>query len=334
MTPFTARIHPSFRTGFVVWLMSRLFIWTAGLSIQGNALQESWSDSGPVLWSLLVRSLEGTPAGLETVYWLIGLQEIAIFGTCILVYRIVRVDQLPQTAERATWIWGFNPLIIWMFPLSNIAFGLLFCALGLYLVSRTYSKLGSLVFGLSMGFVPELLLVWPGVLWLTFANDKSDIFSRWLCVILPLGAFCATVGAAVYFAGDYGISLRTLDQGTGWRNFSLDWLEKLASGDRTIWSQLDSLPVIADVLLGVGLIWTWLVAIRRRNYLRAGSLAGVLPCLVWPFLFDSLISTSYILLAGFPIFVLLGRGTGNRSVERLWYMATAIVLLVSLSVGL
>lgn len=325
MHPLVARIHPSYRTAVVSWFFARAIAWMAHASTGVLALPLLFSPEygrGAPLWAgwvRLGRRLDAYPvlesANLGTLV-MIGAGELALLGGAVAVYRFARTDELPQTAERATWLWALCPAMALTAPISSWAFAACGVAAGLAALESRRWFAATLALVLAIGFRAEAMLVWPGFVWTAYRayRPKKDAgLGPWLATFAPLGAFTGVVGSAIVLAGDYGVSLRGLHPGSEWRT-DLAW---------------DGLATEAPVLILAAAAAVGLFLLLRATVRDTGrGLAAAGPLLVWPLLHQPSIRASGALLLAVPAFVVLARNMDDRSFERPAMVAFAVGLLL------
>ena len=325
MHPLVARIHPSYRTAIISWFFARAICWMAHASTGMLALPLLYSPAyarGAPLWAGWVRACRSLEeyalwdlGGAGTVAMVVA-GELALLVAATAVYRFARRQELPQTSERATWLWMLTPAMALTAPVSSWTFAAAGVAVGLAAVRSNAFYLGALALGVAVGFRVEAILVWPGFVWTAYrayrpAKDSS--FGAWLTFFAPLSAFTAVVGAAALFAGTWGMSIRGLHPATEWRT---DF----------VWRGLGAeAPVLILATIAV-LVVVLLVRSAPRNAGRA--LVAAAPPLVWPLLHEPVFEASGTLLFAVPAFVVLSRNMDDRSFERPAMVASAVALLL------
>jgi hypothetical protein len=303
MHPLVARIHPSYRTAFVAWFVTRSLLWmTAAAS--GHAFLPALEavDGGAPAWGLLVHAL-GALGGHGPMV-LAALAEIALLAAAVGVYRFVRRDQLPQTADRATWLWAACPAMVWTLPATDWAFAVALSAIALGALSASRHIGACIALAVAVAFKPEAILLWPGVAvlgWKNYQPAKQHPATPWLTTLGPPAAFSAVVLAAMTMAGRFGVSLRTLHSGSQWRE-SLVW--------QGVSAHVPDFFLLAAALAGVCLVVTYVKQVPKAWPLMA------LPCLAWPFLLEPPTAAVATLLLGVPLFGYLGRVTNDPTLER------------------
>jgi hypothetical protein len=307
MHPLVARIHPSYRTAFVAWFVTRSLLWmTAAAS--GHAFLSEISaslenfDGGAPAWGLLVHVLSAL--GDHGPMVLAALGEVALLAATVGVYRFVRRDQLPQTADRATWLWAACPAMVFTLPAADWTFAIALSAVALAALSSSRHIAASVILAGAMAFKPEVMLLWPGFAllgWKNYQPAKQHPASPWVTTLGPPAAFSAVVLGAMSMAGRFGVSLRTLPSGSQWRE-GLAW-------------QGFSAHVPDFFLLSAAVVGVCLIVTNVKQVPKAWALMAV-PCLAWPFLLEPPTAAVATLLLSVPLFGYLARATNDPSLER------------------
>ncbi len=303
MHPLVARIHPSYRTALLAWFVTRALLWMAMVASGHSPLPALAAfHGGAPGWSLLVHA-----AGLLGSYGpmaLAALAELALLAGTIAVYRFVRRDQLPQAADRATWLWAACPAMVWTLPAADWTFAIALVAVALAALSASRHIPAIIALIAAMTFKPEAMLVWPGLAlmgWKTYQAGKQHAISPWLTTLGPPAAFSALVVVAMDFAGSFGVSLRTLQSGSEWRHgFAWQGLAHHAP------------DFLLLAVLAAGL---WMAVAFVKQVPRAWPLVA-LPCLAWPLLQEPPTAAVAALLFAVPFFGWLARATDDPTMER------------------
>lgn len=313
MHPLVARIHPSYRTALTAWLFSRALCWGMSLRAGWGALPllhaPSYTGGTPLwaAWVQLCRGLEQYESwfGMGAGTWLaVAGGELALLGAAIGVYRFVRREDLPQTAERATWLWALAPAMAVTVPVSSWNFALLGVAVGLAALRSRHFWWASVAVALAVGFRAEAILVWPGFAWLavgSYRPGKDPASGLWAATFGPLAAFTATVGSAMLMAGRWGVSIRSIHPAASWRS---DWAW-------TGW--VAEAPLLAVAVLGAVVLVLLLRSARRD---RGRALLASVPVLAWPLLHDPVVPATGALLLAVPAYAVLARYLEDASLER------------------
>jgi hypothetical protein len=307
MHPLVARIHPSYRTAIVAWFVTRALLWMTAAASGHAFLPEILPaldsfDGGAPAWGLLVHALAAVGDRGPLVMAVLG--EVALLAATVSVYRFVRRDQLPQTADRATWLWAACPAMVWTLPATDWTLAVALGAIALGALSASRHIAAAIALGVAMSFKPEAILLWPGVAvlgWKNYQAGKQHPASPWVTTLGPPAAFSAVVLTAMSMAGRFGVSLRTLPSGSQWRE-SLAW--------QGFSAHLPDLFLLAAALAGVCLVVTYVKQVPKYWPLIA------LPCLAWPLLHQPPTAAVAALLFGVPLFGYLGRATEDPALER------------------
>jgi hypothetical protein len=325
MHPLVARIHPSYRTAFVSWFFARAICWMAYASNEMLAVPLLYAPDyarGAPLWAgwvRLCRALEGQ-AGIGSLdlgtLVMVGTGELALLVAAVAVYRFARRDELPQTAERATWLWILCPLMALATPVTSWVYAVCGVAVALAALGGQAYLLAAGALAVAIGFRVEAMLVWPGFAWMAYRAyrpGKDSPFGPWAAIFGPLGAFTATIGSAIVLAGDWGVSLRGLHPGSRWRR-------------EIVWD-----GVVAEaplLLLGTAVVVGIVLVVRAVGRDAGRSLLTAGPALAWPLLHEPSLQAAGALLFAIPAFVVLARQLDDRSFERPTMVAFTVGLLL------
>jgi len=313
MHPLVARIHPSYRTAIVSWFFARAICWLAHAHTGVLALPLLFSPTegrGAPLWAGWVRvcrQLEHHTV-FETLdlgtLVMVGAGELALLAGAVAIYQFARTDELPQTAERATWLWALSPAMALTAPISSWAFAACGVAAALAALESRRWFAATFALAIAIGFRAEAMLIWPGFVWTAYRAyrpEKDNGLGPWLATFGPLASFTGVVGTAMLLAGDYGISLRGLHPDSHWRT-ELVW-DGLAA-------ETPAVILAAGAAVGLFLLLRATVRDAGRGLVAAG------PLLVWPLLHQPSVAASGALLLAVPAFVVLARNIDDRSFER------------------
>ena len=314
MHPLIARIHPSFRTALVAWFVTRTLLWLVAGASGALPVADLWAAGfveGAPGWSALAhlgQAIDQTLAGWRGVgagaWALAALGELAVLASCVAVYRFVRREQLPQTADRATWLWAACPAMIFSLPAGEWTFAIAGVAVSLAALSASRHFAATAAIVAAMAFKPEAFLLWPGLAIMGFKNyqpGKQHEASPWLTALGPPAAFTGLVLLAMTLAGRFGISIRTLQSGTRWRE-SLAW-----QGFETHFAEI--------VLAGALLAGILLVVGQFKRSPKSWPLMSA-PLLVWPFLHEPPTAAAAAVLFAVPFFAQLARALDDPNLER------------------
>lgn len=240
---------------------------------------------------------------------LAGLGEVGLLIGCVAVYRFVRRDQLPQTAESATWLWAAAPAMVYTLPAGDWTFAVVLAAVALMALGESRHILAGLALGAAVWFRPEAIVLWPGVAflgWKYYQPAKQHSMSIWVATLGPLVAFIGMVVTAIGLAGRYGVSVRTLQMGSRWRHH-FDWQTPLMQG---IAAHSVELFVLAGVGVGVVMMVGYLRQVPKSWPLLT------LPCLVCPLVYQPPTAAIAMMLFALPFYGYLGRVAAEPVAER------------------
>ncbi len=207
MHPLVARIHPSYRTAFMAFLVARAALWL-GLNASGK-LTWTLSAGGTPLYSAIV-------AAIADPYILAALTEAGLFAAVVAVHRFARRDGMPQTADRAAWLWVASPAMIFAVPGSDFALAYAFGAFAIGCILRPVWS--TLALSAAVALRPEAIIVWPALAWAWWAYRDDDPLDRMVLAVVPAASFAVTVLAGV-FVGEPGALFAGA---TGWRE-TFEW---------------------------------------------------------------------------------------------------------------
>jgi hypothetical protein len=304
---FQAAVHPAWRTCLLVWALTRPLWWiAAGLRAGAPALPAP-TGGGP-LWMAL-QAMAPTPWALA------GLCELAMLGALLSIWSLARRDGLPQTAERATWLWAICPLMIWTTP-GNAWTLAAACALGALATAQQGRHLLALgLIGAASSCRPETLVLAPALAWLgwrAYHPGRDEPWAPWALTLGPWAIGAMTILVALGFGGAFGISLRHLPM--------------------TPWG-LPNPAAFGPAELGLSLAAgaCLLLAARFATITPGAWWAALLPCLLWPFVHAPSVQATPLWLAAFPAFVYMAKIAEDAAVERaLLVVMTALGLVMTL----
>jgi len=344
MHALIARIHPSLRRALVAWVIIRGFLWAA-LLYQGAPLPHEtfslpWAsgldiEHGAPLWVALqhgaqfASSLDAAPNHLG--FWLlVGGSELTWLIGAIAVYRFVRTEHLPHTADRATWFWLILPATALTIPISAWTFAAGLTAAGLACVARSRLLVGGFLLAVATGFRPETLLVWPGAVWLGLKKQSADQPLSdpgcWGLGLLPPAAFTGSIASALLLAGDWGVSLRSIQPHARWRSDLPWWQLTTDTGLFQTQSFYDIFPAAAAI---IGITALLVLLLFQANKLPFSWHLITLPPLAWPLAHQPPTAAAASCLLALPAAALLGRITDNRVIERTLLTACTAALLLA-----
>lgn len=312
MHPLIARIHPAFRTALFAWLLSRGALWIACASTSVKI------GTGAPLPGLLDAGLQqlasALPAGPQTAAlmllpWI--AVELLMLAAGVAVYRFARVTSLPQIAERACWLWFFNPILAltitdWGTQAAAAAGAL---AIAGFMTHRPAKA--ALAAFVAVGCRLEFILLWPALAiagWRHYRRGKDPAHMPWSAALVVPIAFITWIGLTWHLAGSAGTSLRALHGDAAWR---------------TIDSLTPTFP--GEVILLIAVAGALLLAFSYARRLPLWYLTIALPALLWPLVQVPIHFAAITLAWSIPTFLHLAIATDDRAVER--------PLLVGLVIG-
>lgn len=251
--------------------------------------------------------------GISAAHLLAGVGELVLLVGAVAVYRSIRRDALPQTAERATWLWLAVPAMAATLPVSAWNFAVGAAALAWWALAAGRAGWAALALSVAVGFRPEACLLWPGMLWSVFGDGESGAWGSWTMLLAPPAAFTATIGSSLLLAGRWGVSVRHLQTGAGWR-------EQFAPG--VLWQ---GELVVAALVCSAALV----VAARQLARSAPGKLLAVVPLLLWPLLHSPVGPATPAVLLAVPAFAAVADALADRSVERVALVAALVGLLLT-----
>ncbi|MFB6263540.1 MAG: hypothetical protein ABEL76_07935 [Bradymonadaceae bacterium] len=317
MHPLVSRIRPSLRTAAVSWTVLRALAWL----LAGRAgavwpqLEREGYEVGGALWVVSVRGLREvsgmlpTVAGVDgSVALLAAAGEFALLVGAVALYAAARRRELPQTADRATWLWLASPVAALTLPVGPWNFAAPAALGAIWAVSTARPVAASALLAVAVGFRPELVLLAPGLAWGCWRECSPDgrAFGTWLMATLPAAAFTACVVAALGLVVGTELPMHGLYPGEGWRrSFQTD--------------QLLATTSLMVLVLGASAVAAALI--REIAEMPAYWTALALPLIVWPFLHRPAVVAAGIWLVAVPLFVALARTLEHRGVERAAFAA-------------
>lgn len=313
MYSLITHIHPSYRSALGAWFFGRVLLWMA-LAAGGRAAWVSLGffaefEAGTPGWSALVHAVSLLGAWAPLGLAIVG--EVAILAGAIAVYNFVRRDQLPQTAESATWLWAASPAMAWTLPTGDWAMAAVFVALALGALGARRLGWAAGFVGVAIAFRPEAIAVWPGLAWVGwrgFQPGKQHPAGLWgVCMVPPI-MFVGVVLGAISLAGRWGVSLRGLQADTPWRR-ELVWHGFAAHSAELLVVAV----LVAALIMAVGF---WRQAPRHWAILT-------LPCLLVPLCYQPSGAAAVALLFAVPLFGYLGRVAADPVMERPLMAASA-----------
>lgn len=302
MHPLIARIHPAFRIAVMAWLLSRGALWL----LRGTGLGEL-ANGAPLpgmIAALVAQAAAGLPAGTmaSSVYLLPWIAlELLILWAGVMVYRFARTTELPQVAERACWLWFFNPLLAIYFLDWGTQVAVATGTLAVACVVTRRPRLAAIAAVIAMGCRLEFALLWPALAlagWHQYRNNGESPESFWLPAAAIPAAFSAWIAITWHLAGTFDTSLRTVHGDLVWRDAS---------------SWMPALP--AEWLLFALVVAGLFLTLRYGRRLPRWYMAAI-PLLIWPLLQIPAHQAAIVLAWSLPTFTHLAITTDDRSLER------------------
>lgn len=303
MHPLIARIHPAFRIALLAWLVSRAALWLIGGPTLGPV-----ANGAPLpgmMAALVDHAAASAPSSSMT--WAVTLlpwimAELLFLGAGVAVYRFARTTDLPQIAERACWLWFFNPLLA-MGPLDwGTQVALAAGAMAVAGVVTHRPRWAALCAVIALGCRLEFALLWPALAaagWHQWRRNGRPAPTFWLPALVIPTAFSMWIGAAWHLAGTLDTSLRALHGPLSWR--SVSDFSPAFPGEWIL------LPLLA---LGLAL------ALRYSRRLPRWYPLAACPLLIWPLVQSPAPLAAIVLAWSLPSFVHLSLVTDDRSMER------------------
>lgn len=297
MHPLMTHIHPALRTAIPAWLLVRGVLWLMHYA-RGLQLEPTTHRSpGTPLWVGLgeVAAFAGPWSG----YVLAGISEALIFAAILSVYHFCRKDTLPQTAERATWLFAVSPLFVMMTPASAWTIAVTLGVIALASALHARYVLASLALAGAIATRPELVVLAPGFSWLAWRSrspGRTPAWGPWVATLAGPAALIGVIFSGFALAGAGGVSLRTLHP-EGWQT----QLQALGA-DQALW--------------GLALAGVILAAVRFWESTPKGWLLLSIPPLCWPLLHAHPSAFSAMGLLCLPAFVYLAKMSEDPTRER------------------
>ncbi len=311
MHPLVARIHPALRTALTAWLLSRVVIWSAA---SGKSMEVR---DGTALAGLVGGFVDGAaaavPQGLATQLvafspWI--LLEVLVLLAGIAVYRFARSTELPQFAERACWLWFFNPVLAitagqWGAQMAAACGALAIAYIATYRPRRAIAA--ALV---ATGCRLEFLLLWPAFAFAAWRHRHDPRHSRATLALsfgaIPLG-FALWIGAAIYFAGSAHISMRAVHQDMALRH-----------------SLFPGTTALLELAVVIAVTVAALICLTRLRHFPLWYSLAALPALGWALAMSPATTAAITTAWALPVFVYLACATDDRSLERPLLLAMAL----------
>ncbi len=318
MHPLLTRIHPALRTALVAWLFSRLTLWLMW-PIRPDVLGHGQPLPG-LLQSLIHQLSDAITSAVastavEALPWIALELGLLYAGVC--VYRFARTTELPQIAERATWIWMWSPLLALHAADWSGQMAIILATIALASLVSRRPRLAIVAAFFALGCRLELMILWPAFLIAAIAEHNKGKRSTQMemiaqVAVIPL-AFAAWIAASWHLAGQAQTSLRDLHGDTLWRT----------SEHLLVAGPIDQLLVAA----GLALLFLTLRYFRR---LPSWYALAALPLLVLPLAQVPAYPLALLWGAGLPLVVYLALATDDRRVERPLMAALVIAFILAI----
>lgn len=305
MHPLVARLHPSLRTAFFAWLIARVAVWAGSNVRLGRVFPDLSVAIGTPAYQALRSSAGLIPDGWGPLSLAVASELLLLFGV-VALYRFARRDGVPQTADRATWLWIACPAMLFAPAGSDWAFAYALVALAFGNVSHIAAS--SLLLATAVAFRPEAVLVWPGIAWIwwTLRSDSDPLVAAVVGTLAPL-AFAATVLGGILVSDPNtmlagGFQLRQDLSWHGWENH------------------------LGDCFVGALLLGALLVAARMARETPPAWLLVTLPVLALAAVALPPLSGLAMIPLAIPLFVQLAKLAQDPNFERA-LLASGIVAL-------
>lgn len=309
MHPWIAHIHPSLRTTFIAWSLSRATFFVACIP---HTILPIWPDAveGTPAWVALLHVANAFSLWMKPSWALAIMAEVAMGFSLLGVYTFIRKDTLPQTAERATWLWAMSPLMLAILPAQPWTFAIAFGILAFGCAVSMQPLRSGLCFALALGFAPEIFLLTPAFIMSAAANrgGKAPPSSYAIQMLVPWISLCTIIFMALALGGHAGISMRTLHQ-IPWRDqfIGLGW-------------QVDT-PELILLIASLCALSTLLLCIKcvpRVWFMLSGC------ALLMPWIHQDATAASGLLLLAMPLFATLAKRFDDPSMERILLIASML----------
>jgi hypothetical protein len=303
MHPLIARIHPAFRIALTAWLLSRGALWIFG----GPGLAEL-TNGAPlpgVIAALIDQAAAAVPTGAMTTAvhllpW--AALECLMLWAGVAVYRFARTTDLPQIAERACWLWFFNPLLAFHFFDWGTQIALATGTLAVSALVTRRPRLAAMAAVVAIGCRLEFVVLWPALAlagWHHYRHGGQTSETFWLPAAIIPAAFTAWIATSWHLAGTLDTSLRAVHGDLIWR-------------DAAAWAPTSPAESLFFVAAASGLF----LALRYARRLPRWYLFAAVPLLAWPLLQIPAHQAAIVVAWSLPTFTHLAIATDDRSLER------------------
>lgn len=291
-----ARIDPSIRTAFVAFVVARSALWL-GLNA-ANRLTWTTPTTGTPLFTTLT-DVVASP------WFIAALGELLLFAGVVAVYRFARRDGMPQTADRATWLWIASPAMVFATPGSDFTFAFAFVALAMGAILRPVWS--AIALSAAVALRPEAIVVWPALAWAWWAYRDGDPLDRLVLAVLPAAAFAVTVLAGVFV----GEPAALFAGSTGWRS-DLVW--------HGFWQHS------TDLLIGGLLLSALAITLRMGDETPRGWFWATVPVVLLVAAHEPMFAGLAVLPFAVPFYVQLAKFAHEVDFERILLSASLVGL--------
>lgn len=217
------------------------------------------------------------------------LAEIAALIAIVSVYHFCRKDTLPQTAERATWLFALSPLLLVDFGAESLG-----ACLGLLALSSAVHGrmlLGTVAALVATWCMPSVGLITPALLALAMRSRHPDTpyWAPWMLGLAPLIGVITLVFASFLLAGMGDVSLRSLTANPA---HTLRSLESLQGG---------IMPTAGDALFLLGLSGAIACAWRFADNTPGSWAMLTIPLMCWPLIHEHALHFAPLAILAVPL---------------------------------
>lgn len=310
----THLIHPALRTALLSWLIARgafaLLCLRHGRSLAPKpaALLEDGALGARLLAAL--HDVLGPELGAMVCA---GAGELMILLGIWCVYDFCRKDALPQTAERATWLFALSPLLLLLTPVSAASFAIPLGLLAITSAVHGRFLIGASAAAIATSLMPATLLLTPalGLLgWRARQPGKTAPYHVPLLTLSPLATLSGSILLGLMLGGAGDVSLRGMTRGPALRELTALSLHSLSLSD--------------GLFLGA-LLFALASAVRFWQSTPRSWPLLVLPLCLWPLLHAESAALSPLMLLAIPLFAYLAKLTEDPALERLALIASALL---------
>ncbi len=314
MHPLVARIHPSLRTAFFAWLLCRTVAWTALFVRWHHGTEATFEPGvGAFAWHWIVAFSDWSDGiyAMTGTLFLVGVGELLLYGACVGIYRYARRDGMPQTAERATWLWALSPLMLFAVPGQAWQWAVALVPIAFALASTGRGVPAAIAAALAIAIRPEVALIWPAITAESWAGRIKQDTTGPLAVSLGVpAAFALSIFGTILF----GDGASVLHVAAEWRTWDWGGVEAHAV----------DLAVAFGLLAGVALHFRYATKTPRRLLLA-------IPCLAFPLLLTPMAVMAATAAFSAPTFFLLAKATEDPALERP-VLAASLLAFFALSI--